>query len=100
MIPSLAAEQSEVTDYDALLALLGELLDVKQEAFGDLARAVTVAIDALRPLADNKPLSGPAQRALVTMALMSLGQAEEALEKLEVVVREVSTHSRPQRDTK
>lgn len=71
-----------------LVALLMELLGMKQGALRDLAQAVQVANDALRPLADRKPVSGPAQRALVTIALVSLGQASAALGELDVVVRE------------
>jgi len=68
-----------------LLSTLMELLDVKQEAFRDLGRALVVARDTLQPLADNKPLSMPAQRALVTMALMSLSQAAEAFDELAAI---------------
>lgn len=68
-----------------LLSPLMELLDVKQEAFRDLGRALVVARDTLQPLADNKPLSMPAQRALVTMALMSLSQAAEAFDELAAI---------------
>lgn len=73
------------TSPDALLAVLAELLDLKQEAFKDLGRALIVAQDTLQPLAENKPLSVPAQRALVTMALMSLSQAAEAFNELSSV---------------
>ena len=76
------------TDDALLVELLVELLGMKQGALRDLAQAVQVANDALRPLAEKRPVSGPAQRALVTIALVSLGQASEALEELEVVVRE------------
>lgn len=69
-----------------LVPLLAELLGVKQGALRDLAQAVQVASDALQPLVDRKPVSGPAQRALVTIALVSLGQAAEALEELNGVV--------------
>lgn len=72
----------------ALLALLAEMLAVKQEAMRDLSQAIDVARDAMQPLADNRPVSGPAQRALVTIALMSLGQASEALNELEGVMQE------------
>lgn len=68
-----------------LLSTLMELLDVKQEAFRDLGRALVVARDTLQPLADNKPLSMPAQRALVTMSLMSLSQAAEAFDELAAI---------------
>lgn len=68
-----------------LLSTLMELLDAKQEAFRDLGRALVVARDTLQPLADNKPLSMPAQRALVTMALMSLSQAAEAFDELAAI---------------
>ena len=71
----------------ALLPLLAELLAVKQDALRDLLQAVQVSSDALQPLVDRRPVSGPAQRALVTIALMSLGQAAEAIEELEVVAR-------------
>lgn len=67
---------------ELLVTTLMELLDVKQEAFRDLGRALDVAQDALQPLADNKPLSGPAQRALAKMALMSLRQAADAFDQL------------------
>lgn len=67
---------------EVLVSTLLELLDVKQEAFRDLGRALDVAQDTLQPLADNKPLSLPAQRALVTMALMSLRQAADAFDQL------------------
>ncbi len=77
-----------VPDEPQLIPLLAELLAMKQGALRDLAQAVQVASDALQPLADRRPVSGPAQRALVTIALVSLGQASEALEELEVVVRE------------
>lgn len=73
------------TEAGALLPLLAELLAVKQDALRDLLQAVQVASDALQPLADKRPVSMPAQRALVTIALMSLGQAAEAIEELEVV---------------
>lgn len=68
-----------------LLSTLMELLDAKQEAFRDLGRALVVARDTLQPLADNKPLSMPAQRALVTMSLMSLSQAAEAFDELAAI---------------
>lgn len=54
--------------------------------------AVQVASDALQPLADKRPVSVPAQRALVTIALMSLGQAARAIEELEVVARDVKVN--------
>lgn len=76
----------EPSETGPLLVLLAEMLAVKQEALRNLIQAVLVAQDALRPLAANRPVSGPAQRALVTIALMSLGQASEALEELEVVM--------------
>lgn len=69
----------------AVVRLLAEAAAVKYEALRDLSQAIAVARDALQPLADNRPVSGPAQRALVTMALMSLGQAAEAIRELEVV---------------
>ena len=75
---------AEVAEGGALLPLLAELLTVKQDALRNLLQAVQVASDALQPLADKRPVSGPAQRALVTIALMSLGQAAEAIEELEV----------------
>ena len=77
-----APELTTNLSQETLLAVLVELLDMKQEAFRDLGRALVVARDTLQPLADNKPLSGPAQRALVTMALMSLSQASAALDEL------------------
>lgn len=73
---------------EALLNLLAELLATKQDALRDLRQAVQVANDALQPLADRKPVSVPAQRSLVTIALMALGQADEALEELGVVAKE------------
>ena len=76
---------AETAEGGALLPLLAELLAVKQDALRDLLQAVQVASDALQPLADKRPVSVPAQRALVTIALMSLGQAAEAIEELEVV---------------
>lgn len=72
----------------AMVILLTEQaaqLVIKQEALRNLAQAVQVAQDALRPLSDSRPVSGPAQRSLVTIALMSLGQASAALEELEAV---------------
>lgn len=54
--------------------------------------AVQVASDALQPLSDKRPVSVPAQRALVTIALMSLGQAARAIEELEVVARDVKVN--------
>lgn len=90
------AYQSGVTahaenDVDALLPLLADMVAMKQEAIRSLVQAVLVAKDALQPLADNRPVSGPAQRALVTIALMSLGQASDALAELEVVMKEMET---------
>lgn len=87
-----AVQSSGVADraepgVDALLALLAEMLAMKQEAIRSLVQAILVARDALQPLADNRPVSGPAQRALVTIALMSLGQASDALAELEVVMQ-------------
>ena len=76
---------AETAEGGVLLPLLAELLAVKQDALRDLLQAVQVASDALQPLADKRPVSVPAQRALVTIALMSLGQAAEAIEELEVV---------------
>ena len=78
----------ERVDTDALLLVLADLLALKQGALRDLMQARKVANDALQPLAGNRPVSGPAQHALVTIALMSLGQASDALEELEVVVKE------------
>ncbi len=69
----------------ALLALLADAVVMKTEARRELAQALSVARDALRPLADNVPVSGPAQRAMVTIALMALGQAQAALKALEDV---------------
>lgn len=76
---------------DALLTVLNEMLAMKQEALRSLKQAVEVAKDALLPLSENRPLSGPAQRALVTIALMSLGQADEALEELDGVAGRVTS---------
>lgn len=73
---------------EALIRAMAEALALRHEALRDLAQAIQVARDALQPLADNRPVSGPAQRALVTMALMSLGQASEAIDELTVVARE------------
>lgn len=78
-------EPREVGDQGPLLALLAESLAMKRESLRELVQAIEVAGDALQPLAENKPVSGPAQRALVTIALMSLGQAREALKELEAV---------------
>lgn len=81
-------EETPVVDMTALAVLLAEQaaqLTVKHEALRNLAQAIQVAQDALRPLADNRPVSGPALRSLVTIALMSLGQASEAVEELEEV---------------
>lgn len=69
-----------------LVAVLAEQAAVKQEAVRDLVRAIEVAQDALQPLADNQPVSGPALRALVTIAVVSLAQAREALVALEAIV--------------
>ena len=77
--------RGNVAEPGTLLALLAELLAMKRESLRELGQAIEVAGDALQPLADNQPVSGPAQRALVTIALMSLGQAREALKELEVV---------------
>lgn len=74
-----------ISDLAALATMLAEQVGMKREALRNLHQAVQVAQDALQPLADNKPVSGPAQRALVTIALMSLGQAWEAITELEVV---------------
>lgn len=68
-----------------LVAVLAEQAAVKQEAVRDLVRAIEVAQDALQPLADNRPVSGPALRALVTIAVVSLAQAREALVALEAI---------------
>lgn len=68
-----------------LVAVLAEQAAVKQEAVRDLVRAIEVAQDALQPLADNQPVSGPALRALVTIAVVSLAQAREALVALEAI---------------
>lgn len=76
---------------DALVSLLADLLAMKQDALRDLYQAVTVATDALQPLTDSRPVSGAAQRALVTIALVSLGQAAEALEDLQVVAKQMTT---------
>jgi hypothetical protein len=64
------------------------MLAIKQGALRDLAQALQVANDALQPLADRRPVSGPAQRALVTIALVSIGQAAEALDALEDIAGE------------
>ena len=72
----------------AIIRLMAEQLALRHEVLRDLAQAIQVARDALQPLADSRPVSGPAQRALVTMALMSLGQASAAVEELEIVARE------------
>ena len=81
-----AAQDTRVaTDSAALVALLAEQVGMKREALRSLVQAIQVAQDALEPLANNRPVSGPAQRSLVTIALMSLGQAWEALAELEVV---------------
>lgn len=71
-----------------LMPLLAEMLAIKQGALRDLAQALQVANDALQPLADRRPVSGPAQRALVTIALVSIGQAAEALDALEDIAGE------------
>ena len=78
-------ELLRVAESATLLALLAELLAMKRESLRELVQTIEVAGDALQPLADSKPVSGPAQRALVTIALMSLGQAREALKELEAV---------------
>ncbi|MCA9868489.1 MAG: hypothetical protein KIS95_14435 [Anaerolineae bacterium] len=83
---------TEMAEGGALLPLLAELLAVKQDALRNLLQAVQVASDALQPLADKRPVSVPAQRALVTIALMSLGQAARAIEELEVVARDVKVN--------
>lgn len=75
-------------DEVAIIRLMAEQLALRHEALRDLAQAIQVARDALQPLADSRPVSGPAQRALVTMALMSLGQASAAVEELDIVARE------------
>ncbi len=75
------------TGTDALVvAVLAEQAAVKQEAVRDLVRAIEVAQDALEPLAGNQPVSGPALRALVTIAVVSLAQAREALVALGAIV--------------
>ena len=83
---------TEMAEGGALLPLLAELLAVKQDALRNLLQAVQVASDALQPRADKRPVSVPAQRALVTIALMSLGQAARAIEELEVVARDVKVN--------
>ncbi len=82
------SEEREGVEGEALLGLLADLLATKQDALRDLSQAVQVASDALQPLAEKKPVSVAGQRALVTIALMSLGQATEALEALGIVVKE------------
>ena len=69
----------------ALLTALARQAALKHEALRDLAQAIQVAQDALQPLADNRPVSGPAQRAMIVIALMSLGQASEAVADLDDV---------------
>ncbi len=77
---------AEVVDAVRLAALLAEQLALRGEALRNLAQALEVACDALAPLAAAaRPISGPALRSLVTIALMALGQAGEAVEELEVV---------------
>ncbi len=80
-------------DSAELVPLLADMLAMKQGALRDLAQALQVASDALQPLADRRPVSGPAQRALVTIALVSLGQAAEALDELEIIAGETGAGS-------
>lgn len=80
-------------DSTQLVPLLADMLAMKQGALRDLAQALQVASDALQPLADRRPVSGPAQRALVTIALVSLGQAAEALVELEIIAGETGAGS-------
>ena len=86
-------EEHWALDSVKLLPLLAEMLAMKQGAMRDLAQALQVASDALQPLADRRPVSGPAQRALVTIALVSLGQAAEALGELEIIAGETGVDS-------
>ena len=83
---TVAEETRPGAESAALVALLAEQVALKHESLQSLFQAIAVARDALQPLADNRLVSGPAQRSLVTIALMSLGQAAEALMELESVV--------------
>lgn len=76
---------AEVAEAARIAVLLAEQLTLKGEALRSLAQALDVARDALSPLAAGRPVSGPAARSLVTIAMMALGQAVEATEELEVV---------------
>ena len=76
------------SDEVEIIRAMAQALALRHEALRDLAQAIQVTRDALQPLADNRPVSGPAQRALVTMALMALGQASEAIDELEDVARD------------
>lgn len=86
--PTPGAGDTFGSDEVEIIRLLAGELAIKHEALRNLAQAIQVARDALQPLADNRPVSGPAQRALVTVALMSLGQASGAIDELEDVARE------------
>ena len=85
VLSAAGAPAADVAEAVRVATLLAEPLALRGEALRSLAQALDVARDALSPLAAGRPVSGPAARSLVTIAMMALGQAVEATEELEVV---------------